>query len=63
MAAIGPGLVAAAGPAGAQPAARAVKVGVLRAAPDAPLFRQNFELFRQALLQSGFGQGTNLMIE
>ena len=39
MAAIGPGLVAAAGPAGAQPAARAVKVGVLRA-PDAPLFRR-----------------------
>ncbi len=63
MAAIGPGLVAAAGPAGAQPAARAVKVGVLRAAPDAPLFRQNFELFRQALLQSGFGQGTNLLME
>jgi putative ABC transport system substrate-binding protein len=63
MAAIGPGLVAAAGPAAAQPAARAVKVGVLRAAPDAPLFRQNFELFRQALLQSGFGQGTNLLME
>jgi ABC-type uncharacterized transport system substrate-binding protein len=64
MAALGCALAGGSRSAGAQaPAARAVKVGVLRAAPDAPLFRENFELFRQALLQSGFGQGTNLTIE
>ena len=50
--------------AGAQPAAaKPVRVGVLRAAPDAAIFRQGFELFRQALRENGFAEGTNLAIE
>jgi putative ABC transport system substrate-binding protein len=45
------------------PTARAVKIGVLRAAPDASIFRNNFDGFRQALRQSGFIEGTSLGIE
>jgi len=48
----------------AQPAAaKPVRVGVLRAAPDAPIFRQNAERFLQALRESGFVEGTNLAME
>lgn len=50
--------------AGAQPsAAKTVRVGVLRAAPDAVIFRQGFELFRQVLRENGFAEGANLTIE
>lgn len=45
------------------PAVRVVKVGVLRAAPDVSIFRRNFDMFRQALRQSGFIEGTSLTIE
>jgi putative ABC transport system substrate-binding protein len=45
------------------PAPRAVKVGVLRAAPDVSLFRRNFDMFRQVLRQAGFIEGTSLEIE
>jgi hypothetical protein len=49
LAAIASGLLAAPLSARAQgPAAKVVRVGVLRAAPDAPIFRQSFEVFRQA---------------
>ncbi len=58
------GLVAAPGHAGAQPApARLAKVGVLRNAPDGPVFRQNFGGFRQALQEIGLVEGTNLTID
>jgi ABC-type uncharacterized transport system substrate-binding protein len=46
-----------------QPGAKPVRVGVLRAAPDAPIFRQNVERFLQALREGGFIEGTNLTIE
>ena len=46
-----------------QRAPKPVRVGVLRAAPDAPIFRQNAERFLQALRDSGFTEGTNLVIE
>jgi hypothetical protein len=35
--------------AGAQPAARASRVGILRPAPDEPHFRRDLEGFREAL--------------
>jgi putative ABC transport system substrate-binding protein len=58
------GLVAAPGHAGAQPGpARLVNVGVLRNAPDGPVFRQNFGGFRQALREIGLLEGTNLTID
>lgn len=64
MAALGAGLAAAPRGASAQrPAVKVVKVGVLRAAPDASLFRQNFEFFRRTLHQSGFVEGAGLAIE
>ena len=64
MAAVVSGLAAAPLSAAAQqPAAKVVKVGVLRPAPDGPVFRQNFEPFHQALRQSGFVEGTSLTIE
>lgn len=44
-------------------ATKAVRVGVLRAAPDAAVFRQTFEQFRQALRESAFVEGTNLALE
>ena len=40
-----------------------VKVGRAPGAPDAPVFRQNFERFRQALHESGFVEGESLVIE
>jgi putative ABC transport system substrate-binding protein len=46
-----------------QPATKVVKIGVLRAAPDAPIFRRNFDRFRQTLHESGFVEGTSLVIE
>lgn len=42
---------------------RAVRVGVLRPAPDGPVFRQMFEPFRETLRERGFVEGTNLTIE
>jgi putative ABC transport system substrate-binding protein len=58
------GLVVAPAGAGAQPTPRkTTRVGVLRAAPDAPIFRQNFARFDQALRESGFVEGTNLVTE
>jgi hypothetical protein len=54
---------AIAGPlaAGAQPE-KAVRIGVLRPAPDGPVFRQMFEPFQQALRARGFLEGTNLRV-
>jgi len=49
--------------AAAQAPAKAVRIGVLRPGPDDAVFRQNFELFRQALRESGFVEGTNLTME
>jgi putative ABC transport system substrate-binding protein len=43
--------------------AKAARIGVLRPAPDDPVFRQTFEPFRQTLRRSGFSEGTNLSIE
>lgn len=39
------------------------RIGVLRAAPDDQVFRQNFELFVPTLRERGFIEGTNLTIE
>jgi putative ABC transport system substrate-binding protein len=64
VAALASGMLAAPRSARAQPAAaKPVRVGVLRAAPDAPLFRQNAERFLQALRENGFVEGTNLAVE
>jgi putative ABC transport system substrate-binding protein len=64
VAALASGMLAAPRSARAQPAAaKPVGVGVLRAAPDAPLFRQNAERFLQALRENGFVEGTNLAVE
>ena len=62
--ALASGILAVPGSVRAQPAAaKPVRVGVLRAAPDAPIFRQNVERFLQALRESGFVEGTNLVME
>jgi ABC-type uncharacterized transport system substrate-binding protein len=45
------------------PATRTVRVGVLRAAPDAVIFRQGFEQLRQVLRENGFTEGTNLALD
>lgn len=64
MAAVASGILSAPRSAGAQPpTVKAVRVGLLRAAPDAPIFRQNFALFLQALRDSGFVEGRNLAVE
>jgi putative ABC transport system substrate-binding protein len=55
--------VLAAPPAAMAQAEKAVRIGVLRPAPDDPVFRRNIEPFRQALRQRGFLEGTNLTIE
>ena len=47
--------------AGQQPAK--ARVGVLRPAPDNPVFRRDFEGFRQALREGGYVEGTNLALE
>lgn len=39
------------------------RIGVLRAAPDDRVFRQNFDLFVPTLRERGFAEGTNLTIE
>lgn len=52
-----------AGPSIAGAQSRTVRIGVLRAAPDTALFRQNFEPFHQALRQSGPGQGGTITME
>jgi putative ABC transport system substrate-binding protein len=50
--------------AAAQPTtAKTARIGVLRAAPDAPVFRQNFEMFRQTLRETGLVEGRGLTIE
>jgi putative ABC transport system substrate-binding protein len=64
VSAMASGLAAAPGSAFAQPAtAKVVKVGVLRAAPDAPVFRRNFESFHQSMRESGLVAGKNVTIE
>jgi putative ABC transport system substrate-binding protein len=64
VAAMASGLAAAPRSAFAQPpAARMLKVGVLRPASDGPVFRRNFEPFHQTLRQSGFVEGTSVTIE
>jgi putative ABC transport system substrate-binding protein len=45
------------------PATKAARIGVLRAAPDSPVFRRNFEMFRQTLGESGLVEGSGLTIE
>jgi putative ABC transport system substrate-binding protein len=50
-------------PAAMVQAEKAVRIGVLRPAPDDQVFRRNIEPFRQALRQGGFSEGTNLTIE
>jgi putative tryptophan/tyrosine transport system substrate-binding protein len=57
------GVLAARRPLEAQPAAKAVRIGVLRPAPDDPVFRHNFHPFRQMLREKGFLEGSNLTIE
>ena len=47
----------------AQKPQKAVLIGVLRPAPDDPVFRQNYEPFLQTLRESGFVDGQNLAIE
>ncbi len=47
----------------AQTARKSVRVGVLRPAPDDPVFRSNYDPFRQALRENGFLEGQNLTIE
>lgn len=48
----------------AQPSStKLIKIGVLRAAPDSPVFRRNFDRFRQTLHQGGFVEGTSLALE
>jgi putative ABC transport system substrate-binding protein len=42
---------------------KGARVGVLRPAPDDPVFRQMFEPFKQTLRERGFEEGTNLIIE
>ena len=62
--AVASGLAGAPRLAGAQAtSAKPIRLGVLRAAPDAPIFRQNFARFDQALRESGFVEGANLVIE
>lgn len=39
------------------------RIGVLRAAPDDQVFRQNFEQFVPTLRERGFAEGSNLTIE
>ncbi len=46
-----------------QPRSRLWRIGVLRAAPDDQVFRQNFELFVPTLRERGFAEGSNLAIE
>jgi putative ABC transport system substrate-binding protein len=53
----------AAGATEAQQPAKAVRIGVLRPAPDDRDFRRNFDGFRQVLRESGYVEGTNLALE
>ena len=55
-------LLAAPRRAGAQPAARASRVGILRPAPDEPRFRRDFEGFREALREGGYVEGASLTL-
>lgn len=56
-------LLAAPFAAGAQQAGKVWRIGVLRAAPDDAVFRQNFDPFQQALRELRFTEGTNLAFE
>ena len=58
-------LGALAGPATvlAEQAPKAVRIGVLRPAPDDAVFQRNFEPFRQFLQKNGYVEGRNLAIE
>ena len=48
--------------AGQQPA-KAARIGILRPAPDNPVFQRDFDGFRQVLRESGYVEGTNLALE
>ena len=51
-------------PAGAAgQAGKAARIGVLRPAPDTPVFQRDFEGFRQALREQGYVEGANLAME
>lgn len=56
-------LLAAPLPGEARTTRRAVRIGVLRPAPDDAVFRANYDPFRHALRESGFLEGGNLTIE
>ena len=56
-------LLAAPRRAGAQPAPKARRVGVLRPAPADARFQRDFDGFRDALREGGYVEGTNLAIE
>ena len=47
----------------AQQPGKVWRVGILRAAPDDPVFRANLDHFRQALRERGFAEQKNLTIE
>ena len=47
----------------AQQPAKSARVGVLRPAPDNPVFQRDFEGFRQVLRESGYVEGKNLALE
>ncbi len=47
----------------AQQPAKAVRIGVLRPAPDNPSFRRSFDGFRQVLRENGYVEGANLTLE
>jgi putative ABC transport system substrate-binding protein len=48
--------------ASAQQTRKAVRIGILRAAPDDVVFRQNFEPFLSTLRERGFTVGSNLTV-
>ena len=48
--------------AGQQPA-KAARIGILRPAPDNPVFRRDFEGLRQVLRENGYVEGVNLGLE
>ena len=49
--------------AGAQPATKMARVGVLRPAPEDARFRRDFEGFREALREGGFAEGQNVVLD
>ena len=57
------GILAAPLAADAQQRGKVYRVGILRPAPDNPVFRRDFEGFRQILRENGYVEGANLAIE